>query len=126
MHKRKRVVDNIPDPETKPSPKRLRKVTPFPAVLRDAEADVADPNDPIDIWRRNGFWPTYMSQPEMEHLLARKRSLSALGGGRKRSNSASSTTSSDQRPREEKCAQYRDPRYKTLLATKDSFMDESD
>ena len=60
----------------------------------------------------------------MEHLLARKKFLLSLN--RKRSNSGSSTTPSDQKPREEKSAPYRDPRYKILLATKGSFMDESD
>ncbi len=65
----------------------------------------------------------------MEHLLARKRSSSALGRKRSEAGSAappSSVTPSDQKPREEKSAPYRDPRYKTLLATKGSFMDESD
>ena len=57
----------------------------------------------------------------MEHILARKRSLSP----RKRSNSATSTTPSDQKPREEKSAPYRDPRYETLLGTKGSFMVKS-
>ncbi|KAM0413564.1 hypothetical protein ACHAPT_013659 [Fusarium lateritium] len=63
----------------------------------------------------------------MEHLLARKRSLASLV--RKRSNSATSTststTPSDQKPREEKSAPYRDPRYETLLGTKGSFMTKS-
>lgn len=59
----------------------------------------------------------------MEHLLARKKSLPSLS--RKRSNSASSSTPSDQRPREEKSAPYRDPRYETLLGTKGSFMVKS-
>lgn len=59
----------------------------------------------------------------MEHMLARKRSLSSLS--RKRSNSASSVTPSDQRPREEKSAPYRDARYETLLGTKGSFMVKS-
>ncbi|CAI6075982.1 unnamed protein product [Clonostachys chloroleuca] len=59
----------------------------------------------------------------MEHLLARKKSLSSLG--RKRSNSTTSTTPNDQKPREEKSAPYKDPRYKTLLATKGSFMDKN-
>jgi hypothetical protein len=57
----------------------------------------------------------------MEHILARKRSLSP----RKRSISATSTTPSDQKPREEKSALYRDPRYETLLGTKGSFMVKS-
>lgn len=45
--------------------------------------------------------------------------------GRKRSSSASSVTPSDQKPREEKSADYNDARYKTLLATKGAFMDKS-
>ncbi|KAF5617076.1 hypothetical protein F52700_12718 [Fusarium sp. NRRL 52700] len=40
--------------------------------------------------------------------------------------SASSETPNDQRLREEKCAPYRNPRYKTLLETKGSFMDKSE
>ncbi|KAI0388275.1 hypothetical protein F5Y17DRAFT_453438 [Xylariaceae sp. FL0594] len=87
-------------------------------------ADNVDPNNPIDFWRKEGRWPSQLFEPGMERLLARKRSSSALG--RKRSNSASSQTPSDQKPREEKSAPYRDPRYKTLLATKGSFMDKSD
>ncbi|KAK2608475.1 hypothetical protein QQS21_002937 [Conoideocrella luteorostrata] len=80
-------------------------------------------NNPIEFWAREGQWPQEYFEPDLEHLLARKRSLSL---DRKRSNSATSTTPSDQRPREEKSAPYRDPRYKTLLATKGSFMDKSD
>ncbi|KAI0913155.1 hypothetical protein F4823DRAFT_107902 [Ustulina deusta] len=87
-------------------------------------ADNVDPNNPIDFWRKEGCWPSQLFEPDMEPLLARKRSLSALGG-RKRANSASSTTPSDQKPREEKSAQYRDQRYETLLATKGSFMVKS-
>ena len=60
----------------------------------------------------------------MERILARKRSSSVLG--RKRSNSASSQTPSDQKPREEKSAQYRDPRYETLLQTKGIYMETSE
>lgn len=59
----------------------------------------------------------------MDHLLARNRSTPSLG--RKRSSSASSVTPSDQKPREEKSADYNDARYKTLLATKGAFMDKS-
>ncbi|KAH8907664.1 hypothetical protein BR93DRAFT_878487, partial [Coniochaeta sp. PMI_546] len=84
---------------------------------------------PIVFWTREHKWPPEYSQPSlMEHLLARRRSSSRLG--RKRSEAGSSvssfTTPSDQKPREEKSAPYRDPRYKTLLATKGSFMDKSD
>ncbi|KAI4232515.1 MAG: hypothetical protein LQ349_002992 [Xanthoria aureola] len=60
----------------------------------------------------------------MSHLLARKKSEPSLGRKRSRSDSvaASSTTPSDQKPREEKSAPYRDPRYKTLLETLGTFM----
>lgn len=62
----------------------------------------------------------------MNRLLARKKSSPSLR--RKRSESGSlagtSTTPSDQKTREAKSAPYRNPRYQTLLETKDSFMDE--
>ncbi|KAL7813248.1 hypothetical protein V8C44DRAFT_349171 [Trichoderma aethiopicum] len=83
-----------------------------------------DTDDPIEFWRRKGRWPSRLFEPGIERILARKRPSSTLSG-RKRANSFSSTPS-DQKPREEKDAQYRDPRYKTLLATKGSFMNESD
>lgn len=83
-----------------------------------------EPTDPIEFWARERQWPREYFELDMEHLLARRKSLSSLV--RKRSNSATSTTPSDQKPREEKSAPYRDPRYKTLLATKGSFMGESD
>lgn len=59
----------------------------------------------------------------MDRLLARKKSSSNLS--RKRSNSATSTTPSDQKPREEKSAPYRDARYPLLLETKGSYMGKS-
>jgi hypothetical protein len=62
----------------------------------------------------------------MERVLARKRSSSSLRS-RKRSEPGSNSlaTPSDQRPREEKSAPYRDPRYTVLLETKGSYMDRS-
>lgn len=59
----------------------------------------------------------------MDRLLAKKRSSSNLS--RKRSSSGTSITPSDQKPREEKSAEYRDPRYETLLATKGTFLKDS-
>lgn len=53
-------------------------------------------------------------------LLAQKKSSSNLS--RKRSNSAISRTPSDQRPREEKSAPYRNQRYETLLEVEGSYM----
>ncbi|KOS21752.1 hypothetical protein ESCO_001526 [Escovopsis weberi] len=58
----------------------------------------------------------------MERLYARKKVLS-VSGGRKRSNSSAfSTTPSDQRPREEKAAPYRDLRYERVLKTQGIYM----
>ncbi|KAF2475604.1 uncharacterized protein BDR25DRAFT_310951 [Lindgomyces ingoldianus] len=73
----------------------------------------------------------------MSHLLARQKSSGSL---RRRKSplvsvdlasvatssvAPSSTTPSDQKPRDVKSASYQDPRYKTLLATKGSFMIKS-
>ncbi|KAL2760374.1 hypothetical protein ACRALDRAFT_1073747 [Sodiomyces alcalophilus JCM 7366] len=60
----------------------------------------------------------------MERMLARKRSSSSLS--RKRSNSGTSMTPSDQRPREEKSAPYRDNRYELVLQTKGVYLVASD
>lgn len=59
----------------------------------------------------------------MSHLLSKKKPIPSLR--RKRSEpslTASSTTPSDQKPREQKSAPYQDPRYRTLLETKGSYM----
>jgi hypothetical protein len=64
----------------------------------------------------------------MDRVLALKRSTPSLR--RKRSDSgslaASYATPSDQKPREQKSAPYRDARYETLLATKGSIMKTSE
>ena len=108
--------------------------------------------NPIDHWRRKGTWPKecfeqddqtreYFNRdleeeswfrkywlPSMENVLAKKKSSSSLRGKQSESGSIapSSTTPSDQKPREAKSAQYARPSYATILATKGSFMDESD
>ncbi|TQV90628.1 reverse transcriptase [Cordyceps javanica] len=125
---RKRAIEDIRDPD-EPSSKRRQISRPSIFELSNSAPDNtaldnADSDNPIEFWRREGRWPRRYFEPEMEHLLARKRSFSALGS-RKRTNSASSTTPSDQKPREGKSAQYRDPRYETLLATKGSFLVKS-
>lgn len=107
--------------------------------------------DPIDYWRREGTWPKecfeqddqtreYFNRdleeeswfgkywlPNMEHVLARKESSSSLRGKQSEYGAVaqSSTIPSDQKPREEKNALYKDARYKTVLATKGSYMDKS-
>lgn len=63
----------------------------------------------------------------MSHLLAKRKSKPSLRLKRsEQSVTASSFTPSDQKPREEKGAPYRNPRYKAILATKGSFMDQTD
>jgi hypothetical protein len=63
----------------------------------------------------------------LNHLLATKKS-SSLRGRRSEAGSisASSATPSDQKPREAKSIPYQDARYKTILASKGSFLDGSD
>jgi hypothetical protein len=72
-----------------------------------------------------GGWPKeYFEQgSNISHILARKKSTSSLRRKRSESSSlASSTTPSDQKPKEEKIAQYRNPRYKIVVETKGSYM----
>ncbi|KAK5188683.1 hypothetical protein LTR47_011435 [Exophiala xenobiotica] len=112
--KRKRATEQQLNP---PSPKRPRTSCPGPSVQ-----DV----DSVTYWTQTYHWPReyFNESGEMSHLLARKKSTTSLR--RKRSDSESgapsSTTPSDQKPREEKSAPYQDPRYRSLLEAKGSFM----
>lgn len=128
------AADPLEPTHEEPPGKRRRSSRHSVEEIIDQEAaqeDAEGPSDPIAFWAQEGKWPPgFFKQGDMEHLLARKKSTSALG--RKRSEAGSSSTTphstqaSDQRPREEKSTPYRDPRYKTLLETKGSFMDKSD
>lgn len=63
----------------------------------------------------------------MHHLIARQKSTASLRRKRSEPSLAPSATPSDQRPREEKIAPYRNPSYPTLLETLgDAYMDESE
>ena len=77
-----------------------------------------------DSWYEK-YW---VPETNINHLLARRKSSSSLRGKQSEASSAapSSTTPSDQKPREAKSTPYQDARYKAILATKGSFMDESD
>lgn len=86
-------------------------------------------NSPVAFWARENKWPPEYCDPSpMERLLARKNSTPSLR--RKRSelglSTPSSVTPSDQRPREEKSAPYRNPQYELVLNTKGTFMDKSE
>ena len=61
----------------------------------------------------------------MEHILARSKSSSMLNRKRSGTDSATSTTPSDQKPREEKSAPYRNAQYELVFKTKGAFMSES-
>jgi len=63
----------------------------------------------------------------MNHLLAKKKSLSSLRDKQSEASSAthSSTTPSNQKPREVKSTLYQDACYETILATKGSFISKS-
>ncbi|KAK3336927.1 hypothetical protein B0T19DRAFT_350815 [Cercophora scortea] len=124
--------DPEPDPDPDPDPKRQQTSFPRPTEDEPAISSGAHKHtDPVAFWAKEGRWPEEQDWPEetsekgvsMDRLLARKKSSSYL---RKRAISATSATPSDQKPREEKSAPYRDPRYKTLLETKGSYMDKSE
>ncbi|KAF2866025.1 hypothetical protein BDV95DRAFT_585652 [Massariosphaeria phaeospora] len=125
--KRSREAEDLPVDVTTASFSKRPRISPpeFTATRPAIEA----PIDPVDYWRREQTWPKEYFEPEdtMDYLLARRKSTPSLR--RKRSEgslAASSTTPSDQKPREEKSAPYRDARYETLLATKGSIMDISE
>lgn len=85
--------------------------------------------DPIAYWSQHHRWPDkYLEACDpMANILARKRSTTS----RSRKTSwvdlvtATSITPSDQKPREEKSADYKTARYEIVLATKGIFMERS-
>ncbi|KAI9163547.1 hypothetical protein HJFPF1_05164 [Paramyrothecium foliicola] len=110
---RQRAVKDTHDPAPEHLAKRSRPALP-------ADETVVGPIDDektcsIGYWVRKGTWPHKFFEADMDHALARKRACSAT-----------STTPSDQKPREEKSAPYRDVRYDTLLMTKGVFMGTSE
>ncbi|KAK4182672.1 hypothetical protein QBC35DRAFT_457060 [Podospora australis] len=136
--KRKHSVEHAPgaDPYPDPDPKRQRTSPPHPTEDAFSEPAIGSRankhTDPVAFWVKEDRWPEEQDWPEatstsdfaMDRLLARRKSSSNLS--RKRSNSGTSTTPSDQKPREEKSAPYRDARYPLLLQTKGSYMDISE
>ncbi|KAK4182104.1 hypothetical protein QBC35DRAFT_468339 [Podospora australis] len=127
--KRKQSIEHAPNPD----PKRQRTFPPCPTEDAFGEPAISGGahkhTDPVAFWAKEGRWPEEQDWPEeisekaftMDRLpLARKKSSFNLS--RKRSNPVTSTTPSDQKPREEKSAPYRDQRYETLLELKGSYM----
>jgi hypothetical protein len=148
--KRKRSKESD-DPLVYAPAKRLQ--TSVAGSVVEATSGVTDNRtNPIDYWRKHGRWPKEYFEldnraredfkkdfekdswyekywiPEMNHLLAKKKSSSSLRAKQSEAGSAtpSSTTPSDQKPREIKSIPYTRPSYETVLATKGSFMGKSD
>ncbi|KAL7917247.1 hypothetical protein ACQKWADRAFT_326069 [Trichoderma austrokoningii] len=108
-----------------PNPSSEQRPTPRPSTperLGNATIANADASNPIDFWIKEGRWPSYLFEPELELLLAQKLSLSAFGGRRRSISASSITTPSDQKPREERNTMYRDPRYTILFKIKGTFL----
>ncbi|KAK4200453.1 hypothetical protein QBC40DRAFT_279974 [Triangularia verruculosa] len=134
-HKRKHSIEHTFDADPDPDPKRPRTSPSRPTEHAFSEPAIGSGaykhTSPVAFWVKEGRWPEEHDWPEetsetdltMDRLLARKKYSPSL---RKRSLSATSTTPSDQKPREEKSAPYRDVRYPLLLETKGSYMDISE
>ncbi|KAL2369878.1 hypothetical protein BDBG_00212 [Blastomyces gilchristii SLH14081] len=87
--------------------------------------------DLIGYWCKNNRWPIdyFEAQPgeNMSHLLAKKKSTASVRCKNSTSSLATgSNTPTDQESRDGKSAKYRSATYETLLATKGSFMAESE
>ncbi|KAF1956398.1 hypothetical protein CC80DRAFT_563232 [Byssothecium circinans] len=140
--------DSFPQSATGASRKRARQYPDIAAVGHSVEQEEANKvdgqKDPILYWTKTGYWPKGCSEQsneqgnkDMNHLLARQKSSGSLRRKQSAPTSVdtasvapssvppSSTTPSDQKPREVKSVPYQDPRYKLLLSTKGSFMEES-
>ncbi|ODH38658.1 hypothetical protein ACO22_02225 [Paracoccidioides brasiliensis] len=121
-------------PYTTLKEKRLRTTTTADTADQEAALGVYDDKiNPIHWWTQSGVWSHEYFQEgyNMSHLLARKKPTSSLRRKQSKSSSAASSTASstapnDQKSREEKDAQYKNPRYEVLLQTKGSFMRKSD
>ncbi|KAK5651139.1 hypothetical protein OQA88_13233 [Cercophora sp. LCS_1] len=131
-HKRKHSIEHAPEADPDPDPKRQPTSPPYPTEDAFDEPAISSSvnkhTDPVAFWVKEGRWPEEQDWPEetpttdftMDRLLARRKSSSNLS--RKRSNSGTSMTPSDQKPREEKSAPYRQQGYETLLELKGSYM----
>ena len=89
---------------------------PIETVCEDVTSVIsASQRSHISHWAEQGIWPkTYFRSDGMRHLLARPKSTPSLQ--RKKSGSSiTSTTPSDQKPREEKSAPYKNASYTALL-----------
>lgn len=148
--KRKQAVESDKASCASAEHSRKRKRTTIATITTQYTSAGSTQPNPIAYWVAHKNWPAYFFKQnsqtkkdlerdswyeeyikpytEMSHLLARKRSDTSLR--RKKSESGNTTpgttTQSDEKPREAKSAPYRDVRYPVFLATKGSFLKESD
>jgi len=121
------VGDQSPHSQRDQSRKRKRGSSPDDARKRPKPLSPISNSDTdlIAYWAESGRWPQKYPESEnnMGFPLAQKKSSSSL---RRKTSESGASTPSDQGPREEKSAPYKNSRYKTVLETKGSFMEESD
>ena len=130
--KRPREIDASHDTERSQKRPRTASASNIKSNLEEvpAPATIDHTESSIGHWIRYGYWPEGHCKEESEQeinmnnfILPRKPSPRRGSDAESRSTVATPTPS-DQKPREEKSADYRDPRYEVLLATKGSFMAE--
>lgn len=115
-------------------PKRLRPSIPGSSCRQalDREAlsglSTSQQDHHISYWAYQGHsWPKEYFQDSMQRLIQKKQSSASLRRKRSDKSLAASTTSSDQKPRDEKSAPYRNPSYRTLLQNQGGlYMDKSE
>ncbi|PGH09641.1 hypothetical protein AJ80_07670 [Polytolypa hystricis UAMH7299] len=116
--------------QTAPNPKQRHRPTKDTPGGEQVDKTLWKRTDLVKFWSKYRRWPKryFEAQPgqteTMSHLLARQKSTTILR--RKNSNSSLNSTPSDQDSRDGKSAKYRSPGYETVLATKGSFMAESE
>jgi hypothetical protein len=104
--------------------KRLRSLSAGPSFGQEVVSGIStSQRSHISHWVEEKDWPEeFFKQDAMNHLLARKKSAALL---RSEGSFTTSATPSDQRPREEKNAPYKNPSYRILLEIQgDSYMSE--
>ena len=105
-----------PSERIEPQKKHILSSAPYPQKINGKDAFDSGQNYFIHHWAAEKTWPReYFELAKMDHLLAKKKSSI----GQKRSNSSLASSfagASDERPREEKSAPYRNPNYPNFLS----------
>ncbi|KAF1962655.1 hypothetical protein CC80DRAFT_521710 [Byssothecium circinans] len=127
-----RTPNSVQQAKTSKRPREEDEVLPSRASPEPVSKRVRTSAALVGELRENGTWPTEEQEKTMDrfrdihHALARKRSSASLR--RKRSDASfaetvPTPTASDQKPRGEKSAPYKHPRYEGHLQERGSFID---